>query len=65
MRHPRMLPDSDEFRLHMTVTYNVCESCRRLGIKNISWAASEVGTGVPYDKTDAPYVTVDETTQHA
>ncbi|NAT60660.1 epimerase [Pseudomonas syringae pv. actinidifoliorum] len=58
--HPRMIPDSDEFRLNMTATYNVFESCRRLGIKNIIWAASEVGTGVPYDKTDAPYVPVDE-----
>ena len=44
----------------MTVTYNVFESCRRLGIKNNIWTASEVGTGVPYDKTDAPYVLVDE-----
>ncbi|UQY33983.1 NAD(P)-dependent oxidoreductase [Pseudomonas fulva] len=60
MPHPRMIPDSDEFRVNMITTYNVFESCRRLGIKNIVWSASEVATGVPYDKTDAPYVPVDE-----
>lgn len=60
MPHPRMIPDSDEFRRNMLVTYNVFEAARRLGIKNIVWSASEVGTGVPYDKTDAPYVPVDE-----
>lgn len=60
MPHPRMVPDSDEFRLNMMVTYNVFEAARRLGIKNIVWTSSEVGTGVPYDKTDAPYVPVDE-----
>lgn len=59
--HPRMLPDSEEFRVNMMTTYNVFEAARRLGIKDIVWAASEVGTGVPYDKTDAPYVPVDET----
>lgn len=58
--HPRMIPDSDEFRLNMMTTFNVFEACKRLDIKNIVWAASEVGTGVPYDKTDAPYVPVDE-----
>ena len=58
--HPRMLPDSDEFRLNMMATYNVFEAARRLGIKDIVWAASEVGIGVPFDKTDAPYVPVDE-----
>ncbi|GGJ94768.1 NAD-dependent epimerase/dehydratase family protein [Pseudomonas matsuisoli] len=60
MPHPRMIPDSDEFRVNMVTTYNVFEAARRLGIKDIIWAASEVGTGVPYDKTDAPYVPVDE-----
>jgi len=60
MPHPRMIPDSDEFRRNMLVTYNVFEAARRLGIKDIVWSASEVGTGVPYDKTGAPYVPVDE-----
>jgi nucleoside-diphosphate-sugar epimerase len=58
--HPRMVPDSEEFRLNMLSTYNVFEASRRLGIKDVVWASSEVGTGVPYDKTDAPYVPVDE-----
>lgn len=58
--HPRMFPDSEEFRLNMMATYNVFEAARRLGIKDVVWAASEVGTGVPYHKTDAPYVPVDE-----
>ncbi len=39
--HPRMLPDSDEFRLNMMATYNVFEAARRLAIKDIVWAASE------------------------
>ncbi|OCX65711.1 epimerase [Thioclava sp. SK-1] len=58
--HPRMVPDSEEFRLNMMTTYNVFEACRRLGIKDIVWAASEVGIGVPFDQTGAPYVPVDE-----
>lgn len=58
--HPRMKPDGEEFRINMTATYNVFESARRLGIKNVIWSASEVATGVPYDKTQAPYVPVDE-----
>lgn len=58
--HPRMIPDSNEFRTNMVATFNVFEAARRLGIKNIVWSASEVATGVPYDKTDAPYVPVDE-----
>lgn len=60
MPHPRMIPDSAEFRRNMLVTYNVFEAASRLGIKDIVWSASEVGTGVPYDKTGAPYVPVDE-----
>ncbi|MBB6337933.1 nucleoside-diphosphate-sugar epimerase [Xanthomonas arboricola] len=60
MPHPRMLTDSEEFRVNMLATYNVFESARRLGIKNVVWTSSEVGTGVPYDKTGAPYVPVDE-----
>ncbi|PQA96988.1 epimerase [Chryseobacterium shigense] len=60
MPHPRMVPDSDEFRVNMIVTYNVFEAAKRLDIKNVIWTASEVGTGVPYDKTNAPYVPVDE-----
>jgi len=58
--HPRMKPDSEELRINMMATYNVFEAARRLGIKNVVWAASEVGIGVPFDKTDAPYVPVDE-----
>ncbi|MCJ2036011.1 NAD-dependent epimerase/dehydratase family protein [Methylobacterium sp. J-068] len=58
--HPRMVADSVEFRLNMMATYNVFEAARRLGIKDVVWAASEVGIGVPFDKTDAPYVPVDE-----
>lgn len=58
--HRRMLPDSHEFRLNMLTTFNVFEAARRLGIKDIVWAASEVATGVPYDKTDPPYLPVDE-----
>ena len=51
---------SDGELLETSVTYNVFEAARRLGIKDIVWAASEVGIGVPFDKTDAPYVPVDE-----
>jgi len=60
MPHPRMIPDSDEFRTNMLATFNVFEACRRLGIKDVVWTSSEVATGVPYDKTDPPYVPVDE-----
>lgn len=60
MPHPRMKPDGEEFRINMMSTYNVFEAARRLGIKDVVWAASEVSTGVPYDRTGAPYVPVDE-----
>lgn len=60
MPHPRMKPDGEELRINMMATYNVFESARRLSIKDIVWSSSEVGTGVPYDKTNAPYVPVDE-----
>ncbi|KOS08072.1 epimerase [Flavobacterium akiainvivens] len=60
MAHPRMTTDSEEFRVNMLATYNVFESARRLGIKNIVWSASEVALGVPFDKTDPPYFPVDE-----
>ncbi|SFO94143.1 Nucleoside-diphosphate-sugar epimerase [Bradyrhizobium sp. Ghvi] len=60
MPHPRMKPDAEELRINMMTTYNVFESARRLGIKNVIWSASEVATGIPYDKTAAPYVPVDE-----
>lgn len=58
--HPRMIPDSDEFRNNMLATFNVFEASRRLGIKNIIWSSSEVPTGVPYDRWAPPYVPIDE-----
>lgn len=56
---PGKLPSVDVFRINTLTTYNVFESCRRLGIKNIVWASSETLLGIPYS-TLPPYFPVDE-----
>lgn len=56
---PGRVPSGDVFRTNTMTTYNVFESCRRLGIRNVVWASSETLLGIPYT-TLPPYFPVDE-----
>ena len=56
---PRQYPDAHLFQNNIMGTYNVFESCRRLGIRNVIWASSETTLGEPFEN-DAPYAPVDE-----
>ena len=56
---PRIHANAHTFRNNTLSDYNVFESCRRLGIKNIVWASSETVLGLPFDEPP-PYVPVDE-----
>ena len=56
---PRRFSDAVTFSNNTLSTYNVFETARRLGIKNIVWASSETVLGLPFE-TPPPYVPVDE-----
>jgi nucleoside-diphosphate-sugar epimerase len=56
---PRLFPNSHTFANNTVGDYNVFESCRRLGIKNIVWASSETVLGLPFE-SPPPYVPLDE-----
>ncbi|MBX4901209.1 NAD-dependent epimerase/dehydratase family protein [Rhizobium bangladeshense] len=45
---PGRVPPAEVFRVNTISTFNVFESCRLLGIKNIVWASSETLLGIPY-----------------
>ncbi len=45
---PGKNPNAVIFRDNMFSTYNVFESARRLGIKNVVWASSETVLGLPF-----------------
>jgi nucleoside-diphosphate-sugar epimerase len=56
---PGKFPNGVTFRNNVLSTYNVFESARRLGMKNVVWASSETVLGLPFD-VPPPYVPVDE-----
>ena len=56
---PGKQPSADVFRINTCSTYNVFESARRLGIRNVVWASSETLLGLPFDIAP-PYLPVDE-----
>ena len=56
---PGKQPNADAFRINTCSTYNVFESARRLGIRNVVWASSETLLGLPFDIAP-PYLPVDE-----
>jgi nucleoside-diphosphate-sugar epimerase len=56
---PGKQPNAEVFALNTVSTYNVFESARRLGIRNVVWASSETLLGLPYDVMP-PYLPVDE-----
>lgn len=56
---PRMRSNAATYANNTRCDYNVFESCRQLGIKNIVYASSETVLGLPFD-VPPPYVPVDE-----
>ncbi len=56
---PGKLPNGRLFRTNIISTFNVFETARRLGIRNVVWASSETVLGLPFDKPP-PYIPVDE-----
>jgi UDP-glucose 4-epimerase len=56
---PGIVPDHATFANNMNSTYNVFQSARRAGVRNIVWASSETVLGLPFD-TPPPYIPVDE-----
>lgn len=57
--HPRLFSNSVTFVNNVSVTYNVFEACRRLGLKDVVLASSETVHGVPFSD-DLTYVPLDE-----
>ncbi|PDT46630.1 UDP-glucose 4-epimerase [Sinorhizobium fredii] len=45
---PGKVAPAEVFRVNTISTFNVFESCRLLGIKNVVWASSETLLGIPY-----------------
>jgi nucleoside-diphosphate-sugar epimerase len=56
---PGLYTNSVTFSNNILSTYNVFETARKLGVKNIVWASSETVLGLPFD-IPPPYVPVDE-----
>lgn len=56
---PGLAANARTFANNVPATYNVFESCRLAGIKNVVFASSETVLGLPFD-TPPPYVPVDE-----
>ena len=56
---PGLAANAKTFANNVPSTYNVLESCRLAGIKNVVIASSETVLGLPFD-TPPPYAPVDE-----
>jgi nucleoside-diphosphate-sugar epimerase len=56
---PSIYPNAVTFKTNTLSTYNVFESARKLGIKNLVWASSETLLGLPFD-VPPPYIPLDE-----
>jgi nucleoside-diphosphate-sugar epimerase len=56
---PSAYPNAMTFKTNTLSTYNVFESARKLGIKNLVWASSETLLGLPFD-VPPPYIPLDE-----
>jgi nucleoside-diphosphate-sugar epimerase len=56
---PGMAPNATIVANNVVSTYNVFESARRAGVKNVVWASSETLLGLPFD-VPPPYIPVDE-----
>ena len=56
---PGMAANAATFAHNVPPTYNVFESCRLAGIRNVVFASSETVLGLPFD-TPPPYAPLDE-----
>lgn len=56
---PRIATDAETYRNNTQSDYNVFESARRAGVKNVVWASSETVLGLPFE-TPPVYVPIDE-----
>jgi nucleoside-diphosphate-sugar epimerase len=56
---PGMVPNAALFANNAISSYNVFESARQAGIKNVVWASSETVLGLPFDRPP-PYIPLDE-----
>ncbi len=56
---PGRTPNATTFRNNVTGTYNVFEAARRLGVRNVVYASSEIIFGLPFS-TPPTYLPVDE-----
>ena len=56
---PGMAPNAALFANNAISSYNVFESARQAGIKNVVWASSETVLGLPFDRPP-PYIPLDE-----
>jgi nucleoside-diphosphate-sugar epimerase len=56
---PGIAPNATIVANNVVSTYNVFESARRAGLKNVVWASSETLLGLPFD-IPPPYIPVDE-----
>ena len=56
---PSAYPNAITFKTNTLSTYNVFESARKLGIRNLVWASSETLLGLPFD-VPPPYIPLDE-----
>jgi nucleoside-diphosphate-sugar epimerase len=56
---PGRMPNATTFKNNVTGTYNVFEAARRLGVRNIVYASTEIIFGLPFT-TPPSYLPVDE-----
>lgn len=56
---PGRTPNATTFKNNVTGTYNVFEAARRLGVRNVVYASSEIIFGLPF-ATPPTYLPVDE-----
>jgi nucleoside-diphosphate-sugar epimerase len=56
---PGRTPNTTTFKNNVTGTYNVFEAARRLGVRNVVYASSEIIFGLPFS-TPPSYLPVDE-----
>jgi nucleoside-diphosphate-sugar epimerase len=57
---PRILPESETFRINMMSTYNVFSAAVELDLERVVWASSETLIGLPFVREQPRYAPIDE-----
>jgi nucleoside-diphosphate-sugar epimerase len=57
---PRIVPESETFRINMMSTYNVFSAAVDLDLERVVWASSETLIGLPFDREQPRYAPIDE-----